>query len=233
MLRSICVICVPLLPKQNMTKVKACLFDLDGVIVDTAIYHFQAWRRLANELGFDFTEHQNEQLKGISRMESLDLILGWGNVTLTEEEKQDWATRKNSWYLELVKEMTSNEVLPGVKDFLDILKENNIKIALGSASKNSKLILERIEMLSYFDAIIDGNNITKGKPNPEVFLLGAEATNCKPEECVVFEDALAGVQAGKAGGMKVVGVGSPEILIEADIVIATFEEMTMEKLMSL
>ena len=233
MLRSICVICVPLLPKQNMTKIKACLFDLDGVIVDTAIYHFQAWRRLANELGFDFTEHQNEQLKGISRMESLDLILGWGNVTLTEEEKQDWATRKNSWYLELVKEMTSNEVLPGVKDFLDILKENNIKIALGSASKNSKLILERIEMLSYFDAIIDGNNITKGKPNPEVFLLGAEATNCKPEECVVFEDALAGVQAGKAGGMKVVGVGSPEILIEADIVIATFEEMTMEKLMSL
>ena len=217
----------------NMTQVKACLFDLDGVIVDTAIYHFQAWRRLANELGFDFTEHQNEQLKGISRMESLDLILGWGNVSLTDEEKQDWATRKNGWYLDLVKEMTSKEVLPGVKDFLNILKENNIKIALGSASKNSKLILERIEMLSYFDAIIDGNNITKGKPNPEVFLLGAEATRCKPEECVVFEDALAGVQAGKAGGMKVVGVGSPEILTEADIVIATFKEMTMEKLMSL
>ena len=216
-----------------MTKVKACLFDLDGVIVDTAIYHFQAWRRLANELGFDFTEHQNEQLKGISRMESLDLILGWGNVTLTEEEKQDWATRKNEWYLELVKEMTPKEILIGVEDFLILLRENNIKIALGSASKNSKLILERIRMLSYFDAIIDGNNITKGKPNPEVFLLGAEATNCKPEECVVFEDALAGVQAGKAGGMKVVGVGSPEILTEADIVIATFEEMTIQKLMSL
>ena len=216
-----------------MTKVKACLFDLDGVIVDTAIYHFQAWRRLANELGFDFTEYQNEQLKGISRMESLDLILGWGNVTLTDEEKQDWATRKNEWYLELVKEMTYEEILPGVKYFLDILKENNIKIALGSASKNSKLILERIGMLPYFDAIIDGNNITKGKPNPEVFLLGAEATNCKPEECVVFEDALAGVQAGKAGGMKVVGVGSPEILTEANIVITTFEEMTIEKLMSL
>ena len=217
----------------DMTKVKACLFDLDGVIVDTAIYHFQAWRRLANELGFDFTEHQNEQLKGISRMESLDLILGWGNVSLTDEDKQDWATRKNSWYLDLVKEMTSQEVLPGVKGFLNILKENNIKIALGSASKNSKLILERIGMLPYFDAIIDGNNITKGKPNPEVFLLGAEATHCKSEECVVFEDALAGVQAGKAGGMKVVGVGSPEILTEADIVISTFEEMTMEKLMSL
>ncbi|MDZ7897628.1 MAG: beta-phosphoglucomutase [Arcicella sp.] len=213
-----------------MTKVKACLFDLDGVIVDTAIYHFQAWRRLANELGFDFTEHQNEQLKGISRMESLELILGWGNVTLTEEEKLDWATRKNDWYLDLVKEMTPDEVLPGVKDFLILLRENNIKIALGSASKNSKLILERIEMLSYFDAIIDGNNITKGKPNPQVFLMGAEATDCKPEECVVFEDALAGVQAGKLGGMRVVGVGSPEVLTEADVVISTFEEMTLEML---
>jgi beta-phosphoglucomutase len=213
-----------------MTKVKACLFDLDGVIVDTAIYHFQAWRRLANELGFDFTEHQNEQLKGISRMESLELILGWGNVTLTEQEKLVWATRKNNWYLDLVKEMTPNEVLPGVKDFLILLRENNIKIALGSASKNSKLILERIEMLPYFDAIIDGNNITKGKPDPQVFLLGAEATGCKPEDCVVFEDALAGVQAGKAGGMRVVGVGSPEILVEADVVISNFEEMTLEKL---
>jgi beta-phosphoglucomutase len=213
-----------------MTKIKACLFDLDGVIVDTAIYHFQAWRRLANELGFDFTEHQNEQLKGISRMESLELILGWGNVSLSDEEKLTWATRKNDWYLDLVKEMTPDEVLPGVKDFLILLRKNNIKIALGSASKNSKLILERIEMLPYFDAIIDGNNITKGKPDPQVFLMGAEATHCKPEECVVFEDALAGVQAGKAGGMRVVGVGSPEVLTEADIVISTFEEMTLEKL---
>jgi beta-phosphoglucomutase len=213
-----------------MTKIKACLFDLDGVIVDTAVYHFQAWRRLANELGFDFTEHQNEQLKGISRMESLELILGWGNVSLTEEEKQNWATRKNDWYLDLVKEMTPNEVLGGVKDFLTLLRQNNIKIALGSASKNSKLILERIEMLPFFDAIVDGNNITKGKPNPQVFLLGAEAVDCKPEECVVFEDAVAGVQAGKTGGMRVIGVGSADILTEADLVIATFEEMTLEKL---
>lgn len=213
-----------------MTKIKACLFDLDGVIVDTAVYHFQAWRRLANELGFDFTEHQNEQLKGISRMESLELILGWGNVSLTEEEKQMWATRKNDWYLDLVKEMSPNEVLVGVKEFLILLRQNNIKIALGSASKNSKLILERIEMFPFFDAIIDGNNITKGKPNPQVFLLGAEAVGCKPDECVVFEDAVAGVQAGKAGGMRVIGVGSADILTEADLVIATFEEMTLEKL---
>jgi beta-phosphoglucomutase len=216
-----------------MTIIKACLFDLDGVIVDTAVYHFQAWRRLANELGFDFTEHQNEQLKGISRMESLELILGWGNVSLSQDEKNEWATRKNAWYLDLVKLMTPNEVLEGVPEFLDELKANNIKIALGSASKNSKLILERINMLHYFDAIIDGNNITKGKPDPQVFQMGADATNCEPEECVVFEDALAGVQAGKAGGMKVIGVGSGEILKEADFVISSFKEMSIEKLKTL
>lgn len=213
-----------------MTTVKACLFDLDGVIVDTAVYHFQAWRRLANELGFDFTEHQNEQLKGISRMESLELILNWGGVTLTEEEKVAWATKKNQWYLDLVMQMTPNEVLPGIPEFLKSLRANGIKIALGSASKNSKLILERIQMLDYFDAIIDGNNITKGKPDPQVFLMGAEATGAQPSECVVFEDAVAGVQAAKAGGMKAVGVGSADILTEADIVIATFEDFSVEKL---
>ncbi|MFY7830034.1 MAG: beta-phosphoglucomutase [Flectobacillus sp.] len=213
-----------------MTTVKACLFDLDGVIVDTAVYHFQAWRRLANELGFDFTEHQNEQLKGISRMESLELILNWGGVTLTAEEKEAWATKKNQWYLDLVMQMTPNEVLPGVPEFLTSLRANGIKIALGSASKNSKLILERIEMLDYFDAIIDGNNITKGKPDPQVFLMGAEATGAQSSECVVFEDAVAGVQAAKAGGMKAVGIGSADILTEADIVIATFEDFSVEKL---
>ena len=213
-----------------MTKIKACLFDLDGVIVDTAVYHFQAWRRLANELGFDFTEHQNEQLKGISRMESLELILKWGNVALTEAEKLAWATRKNDWYLDLVKLMTPKEVLPGVAKFLTDLRKADIKIALGSASKNSKLILERINMLDYFDAIIDGNNITKGKPDPQVFLMGAEATGTLPSECVVFEDAVAGIQAAKAGGMKAIGVGAADILTEADFVIAGFEEMTLDRL---
>ncbi len=185
---------------------------------------------MANELGFDFTEHQNEQLKGISRMESLELILKWGNVSLSEDEKIEWATRKNAWYLELVMQMTPNEVLQGVPEFLRELRANRIKIALGSASKNSRLILEKIKMIEYFDVIIDGNNITKGKPDPQVFLMGAEATNCKPADCVVFEDALAGVQAGKAGGMRVVGVGDAQILHEADFVIKGFEEMTIDRL---
>lgn len=213
-----------------MRTTKACLFDLDGVIVDTAVYHFQAWRRLANELGFDFTEQQNEKLKGISRMESLQLILQWGNVTLSEEEKLVWATRKNDWYLQMVLTMTPDEVLKGVPTFLNELKANNIKIALGSASKNARLILEKINLITYFDAIVDGNDITKGKPDPQVFLLGAIATHCKPGDCVVFEDAIAGVQAAKAGGMKVIGVGDEKLLTEADFVIKGFEEMTIDRL---
>ncbi len=210
---------------------KSALFDLDGVIVDTAIYHFQAWRRLANELGFDFTEHQNEQLKGISRMESLDLILSWGKKTLHESEKLDWATRKNSWYLDLITHMTSKEILPGVKEFLDELKDEGIKIALGSASKNSKMILNKIELFHYFDAIIDGNNITKGKPDPQVFILGAEATGSLPSECIVFEDAQAGIQAAKAAGMYAIGIGDSKVLSQADLVVKSFLDLDLKTLL--
>jgi beta-phosphoglucomutase len=209
---------------------KSALFDLDGVIVDTAVYHFKAWRRLANELGFDFTEHQNEQLKGISRMESLDLILKWGDKILSQEDKNIWATRKNEWYLELITNMTPREILPGVKDFLNQLKDEKIAIALGSASKNSKMILNKIELFHYFDAIIDGNNITKGKPDPQVFLMGAVATNSLPSECIVFEDAQAGIEAAKAGGMFAVGIGEAKILSKADLVIKSFEDITLKDL---
>jgi beta-phosphoglucomutase len=209
---------------------KSCLFDLDGVIVDTAVYHFQAWRRLANELGFDFTEHQNEQLKGISRMESLELILTWGNKTLNETEKLAWAVKKNDWYLELITHMTPNEILPGVVEFLNELKDEKIKIALGSASKNSKMILNKIELLHYFDAIIDGNNITKGKPDPQVFLLGAEATGSLPGECIVFEDAQAGIQAAKAAGMFAVGIGDRKVLNKADLIVQSMEDIKLSEL---
>lgn len=212
---------------------KACLFDLDGVIVDTAVYHFKAWRRLANELGFDFTEHQNEQLKGISRMESLERILGWGNVSLSPEEKETWAARKNEWYLAYVRQMTPAEVLPGVKDFLTTLHKNGIKIALGSASKNAPLILERIEMASYFDAVIDGTHTTRSKPDPEVFLLGAQALGFPPSDCIVFEDAVAGIEAAHRGGMKAVGIGSPEVLTEADLVVPGFTQLTLDQLFAL
>ncbi len=211
-------------------QLKSALFDLDGVIVDTALYHFKAWRRLANELGFDFTEHQNEQLKGISRMESLDLILNWGQKSLSVTQKLEWATKKNDWYLELIQNMTPKEILPGVKDFLNELKEENIKIALGSASKNSKLILNKIDLFHFFDAIVDGNNITKGKPDPQVFLMGAEATSSLPAQCVVFEDAQAGIEAAKAGGMYAVGIGDKNILKKADIVFNNFTDFNLKEL---
>ncbi|MDQ4139421.1 MAG: beta-phosphoglucomutase [Bacteroidota bacterium] len=213
--------------------IKACIFDLDGVIVDTAVYHYQAWKRLANELGFDFTEHQNEQLKGVSRVRSLELILGWGGVTKTSVEQTELATRKNQWYVEMINRMEPSEILPGALEFLQAAKAAGIKTALGSASKNSSTILKRVGLLPLFDAVVDGNHVTASKPDPEVFLKGAEALGVNPAECVVFEDAIAGVQAAKAGGMKVVGIGSPEVLTGADLVIPGLHQMTIEKLQTL
>lgn len=213
-----------------MTQIKACIFDLDGVIVDTAVYHYKAWKRLANELGFDFTEEQNEQLKGVSRVRSLQLILGWGGVTKTEAEQTDLATRKNNWYVEMINKMKPNEILPGAKEFLEACRSASIKTALGSASKNSGTILTNVGITSLFDAIVDGNHVTEPKPNPEVFLKGAEALRVSPAECVVFEDAIAGVEAAKNGGMKAIGIGSPQVLTEANLVISGLDKMTLEML---
>ncbi len=207
-----------------MKQIKACIFDLDGVIVDTAKYHFKAWRRLANELGFDFTEEENEQLKGVSRVESLNLILKWGKKEENDEEvKTAMADKKNAWYLEYIERMTSDEILPGAEAFLRDAKSKNIKIVLGSASKNSRLILERIGIIHLFDAIMDGNSTTKSKPNPEVFLMGAQAVGLDPKECIVFEDAEKGIEAALAGGFYTVGVGNADVLDEAHIVIPGFE----------
>jgi beta-phosphoglucomutase len=216
-----------------MTLIKACLFDLDGVIVDTAVYHYKAWKQLANSLGFDFTEHQNEQLKGVSRVRSLELILGWGGVTKTAEEQHELATLKNTWYVEMISKMTPAEILPGAKEFLEACRAAGLKIALGSASKNSPLILERTGLTAHFDAVIDGNSVTKAKPDPEVFLKGAEVLGVQPNECVVFEDAVAGIEAAIAGGMKSVGIGSPELLGAADLVVSGLDKMTVGMLQKL
>jgi beta-phosphoglucomutase len=213
-----------------MTIIKACIFDLDGVIVDTAIYHYQAWKRLANSLGFDFTEEQNELLKGVSRVRSLELILGWGGVTKTPAEQEALATQKNTWYVEMISHMTPAEILPGAKEFVEACRQAGIKTALGSASKNSMMILEKINMVSLFDAVIDGNKVSKAKPDPEVFLKGAEAVGVPPAQCVVFEDAIAGIEAAVAGGMKSVGIGSPVVLAKANLVVSGLDKMTLEKL---
>lgn len=212
--------------------INAFLFDLDGVIVDTAVFHYKAWKRMANTLGFDINEEFNETLKGISRIDSLNAILKHGNFEKSEDDKLKYAKIKNDWYLELVNQMTENDVLPGVKQFLEESRKNGIKIALGSASKNAGLILEKTGILSYFDALIDGNHVSKSKPDPEVFLKGAEALDCKPESCVVFEDAYAGVQAAKAANMLAVGIGNPNILTNADIVIKGLYEMSPSEILT-
>ena len=215
-----------------MSNIKACIFDLDGVIVDTAIYHYKAWKRLANQLGFDFTEHDNEKLKGVSRVRSLQLILEWGGVTKTEAEQEELATQKNTWYVEMISRMTPAEVLPGAKEFLQTCRDAGLKTALGSASKNSMTILEKVNLVEMFDAIIDGNKVSKPKPDPEVFLKGAEGVGVEPADCVVFEDAIAGVEAAINGGMKAVGIGSPDVLVKANLVVSGLDKMSLEKVYS-
>jgi len=212
---------------------KACIFDLDGVLVDTAKYHFIAWKRLANELGVEFTEHDNEQLKGLSRDSSLDYILNKASISATLSEREVWKERKNNWYLELVNQMPEDEVLPNCKELLSELKHHQVKIALGSASKNAKLILDRVNITKYFDAIIDGTKTSKSKPDPEVFLLGAKELNCKPEECIVFEDAISGLRAAKSGGFYAIGIGEPEVLSEADIVFPNLLTLNYEQLLKI
>ena len=211
-----------------METVSACIFDLDGVIVDTAKYHYLAWKRLAQELGFEFSVEHNERLKGVSRMTSLDILLEVGGLTFSQAEKEVMAARKNEWYLEYIVRMTPEEILPGVVDFLTMLRSKGIKIALGSASKNAMLILERVQLQSYFDAVIDGNKALKAKPDPQVFLLAANELKQAPASCVVFEDAAAGIEAAKAAGMRCVGIGSADVLNQADKVVPGFINATID-----
>ena len=198
------------------SEIQGALFDLDGVLVDTATYHYLAWKRLAAELGFDFTEADNERLKGVSRMRSLEILLEIGRITMAEPQKEEAAHRKNTWYVEYLHTLDETALLPGSRDYLCLLKEHGIRIALGSASKNAPLILEKLNIAHLFDATIDGNSVAKAKPDPEVFLKGAAAIGVAPARCVVFEDALAGIEAAKAAGMKAIGIGPPHLLPGAD-----------------
>lgn len=207
--------------------VKGCIFDMDGVIVDTAKFHFKAWQRLAESLGIPFTHEQNEQLKGVSRVDSLEKILSWGNLVLDNQKKLELMDLKNKWYLDFVDEVTPSDMLPGTFDFLNECKANNVKIALGSSSKNAILILEKLKIMDFFDAVVDGNKITLSKPNPEVFLRAAKELNLTPSECVVFEDAISGVEAAKTGGFFCVGIGEKSVLVEADRVVKGLDEVKL------
>jgi len=213
---------------------RGCIFDLDGVIVDTAKYHFMAWRRLAKELGFTFTVAENEALKGVSRMASLEILLKTGGVTIADQgEKEVLAARKNNWYVEFISGMTPGEILPGSIRLLKALRREGILTAIGSASKNAGTILDRINLREMFDVVIDGNKISKAKPDPEVFARGAEEMKLPPSSCIVFEDAQAGIEAAIRGGMKCVGVGDPELLGRADLVIPDLRKVSVKQLRNL
>ena len=209
--------------------VKGLIFDLDGVIVDTAKYHFQAWKRLANSLGIDFTEEGNEQLKGVSRRGSIDKILGWGGLTISEDEIEELMLKKNEWYLDLMGEMDESEILPGVSRILKEAQELGLKIALGSASKNAPLILDQVNLTSFFEVIIDGNVVSASKPDPEVFVKGAEGLGLVNDECIVFDDSISGIDAALAGGMKAVGIGHPDTLYKAHLNLNGFANVQLQK----
>ena len=204
------------------------IFDLDGVIVDTAKYHYLAWKKLANELGFEFTKEQNELFKGVSRKRCLEILLDIGQIAATQEQFDRWMVEKNEDYLAYIENMDASEILPDVPRVLNFLKERNIPIALGSASKNAQPILEKVELLAYFDVLVDGNNVTKAKPDPEVFLIGAEKLGVLPENCVVFEDAVAGIEAANNAHMVSVGIGHPDVLSEARYNFKDFTEISSE-----
>jgi beta-phosphoglucomutase len=204
---------------------KAFIFDLDGVIVDTARYHYLAWQKIANELDINFTLEHNELLKGVSRVRSLDIILEIGKVDVSQEDKNRWLTQKNEEYLTYLVDMDQNELLPGVLSILEYLKEKKQPIALGSASKNARPILEKTGIRHYFDVIVDGNDVSNAKPDPEVFLIAAKLIGVSPENSIVFEDSVAGVQAANIGKMTSIGIGEESVLYEAKFIFKDFTQI--------
>lgn len=201
--------------------IKACIFDLDGVIVDTAHYHYLAWKRLASELNINLTEEINERLKGVSRMHSLEIILRLGGISLSQHEKENLANKKNSWFVDYLERMAPEEIFPGVKQLIKDLRQSGIKVGLASSSKNAKTVIQLLHIQNEFDTVVDGTMITHSKPHPEIFLLAASRLGVDPKECLVFEDAEAGVEAAIAAGMKCVGVGSPAQLGKANKIVTT------------
>ena len=216
-----------------MTGIQACIFDLDGVLVDTAPLHFMSWRRLARELGADFSLEDNERLKGVSRRQSLEYLLESSGLCVGDYEKEELAARKNAWYVESIMELTSQDVLPGVIEFLTRLKKSSILMAVGSSSTNAIPILESTGIRHFFSCVIDGNQTDKTKPDPQVFLKAAHQLGKSPQDCLVFEDSQAGIDAARTGGMKVVAVGGSPGLTNADAFLFSFSHENVECLQSL
>lgn len=210
--------------------IAACIFDFDGVVVDTADYHYLSWKRLATQLGFEFTKEQNEAMKGISRMDSLDVVLEIGDIKVSQKEKIKMAHVKNEWYKEYLESVDSSVILPGVVNFLEELTAEGIPYALGSASRNAKFVMSKIGIESGFTAIFDGNDTVNSKPDPEVFLKAADALQIQPKDTLVFEDSFKGIVAAKTGGFLACGVGEKDILHNADFTIKSFENFNVNEL---
>jgi len=211
-------------------EIRGAIFDLDGVLVDTAKYHFQAWRVLAGQLGFELPDPVNEWLKGVSRQQSLEIVLQYGQVTCDESMKQELARQKNDWYVQSLKQLDATAVLPGVEEYLRWLRTRNVRIALGSASSNARMILERTNLAGYFDAIVDGTDQLPTKPEPDVFQMAAKKLALSPERCVVFEDSVAGITAARSAGMLAVGIGNPAELAQADLIIRSLDVLLPKSL---
>jgi len=211
-------------------KIEGLLFDMDGVICDSAKYHYLGWRKLANNLGFDFSNAQNEELKGLSRRSSINALLKIGNLSFSEEKIEEFMALKNQWYLELIQNMNEEDLLPGALEFIRDAKNKGYKVALGSSSKNAAAILKYLNIEDLFDAIVDGTHLTHSKPHPEVFLLGAQKLNINPENSIVFEDATSGVEAALNGNFKCVGIGNSQTLKQAHLVVKNLGEITINQL---
>lgn len=204
---------------------KAVIFDLDGVIISTDEQHYQGWKALTDKLGIPFNREVNNRFRGVSRMACMDIIEEISGRTFTQEEKVEHATWKNDYYRNLLGEMSPADLSDEVKSTLDALRAKGLKLAIGSSSKNAKFILERIGLADYFDAISDGTNIVRSKPDPEVFLKAAEFLGLEPADCLVVEDAVAGVEAAHAGGMKAAAVGDAARKNYGDYVLTSFSEL--------
>lgn len=205
--------------------IKAIIFDLDGVLCSTDEYHYQAWKMLADKLGIYFDREINNRLRGVSRMASLEIVLENANRCFSEEEKHLFAAEKNEAYRELLHNMGPNDLSPVVKSTLDQLRSNGYKLAIGSSSKNAKFILKQLGLQDYFDAVSDGTNIARSKPDPEVFVTAAEYLGVKPEFCLVVEDAVAGIDAAKSGGMYAAGIGDAAEYEKTDYRLGAFSDL--------
>jgi len=207
--------------------IKGFIFDLDGVITDTAEYHYLAWKKLSDEVGWAFDREVNEKLRGVSRMDSIGIIRDHNQATIEEDALVSMATKKNDYYVGLLNQMTTDDYLPGAKELLTALQNEGFKIALGSASKNAGIVLDKLQATAFFDVIGDGHSVAKSKPAPDIFLFGAKALGLQPEECVVYEDAESGIDAAKTGGFHNVGIGPQERVGHADVRFDTMEAATL------